>query len=287
MRPYAAAVAGIASLLAVGLLTMAAARANEPPRRVVSMNLCTDQLAMLVAAKEQLYSVSYLSRDPESSVLADDAKKFVTNHGLAEEIFTMSPDLIVAGTFTSRASIALLKRLGFRVEQFAPPNSLSDIRTNMRRMGELLGREKRADELITEFDRALAAVPATLKKRPLAALHYANSYTSGGGTLAADVVERAGLENLGTRLGLQGTTRLPLELLVMEAPDLIISGIRPSSSPALAYDTVTHPALREALRGRGLTSVPDRYLVCGGPFTIEAVRLLETASQKLSRQKQP
>jgi len=287
MRPYAAAVAGIASWLTAALLAMTPARANEPPRRVVSMNLCTDQLAMLIAATGQLYSVSYLSRDPEASVLSDDAKNFPANHGLAEEIFTMSPDLIVAGTFTSRASIAMLKRLGFRVEQFAPPNSLPDIRTNMKRMGELLGREKRANDLIAEFDRALAAVPATLQKRPLAALHYANSYTSGEGTLAADVVERAGLDNLGTRLGLHGTTRLPLEVLVMEAPDLIIGGIRPSSSPALAYDTFSHPALRDTLRGRSLTSVPDKYLVCGGPFTIEAVRLLQTASHKLGRQKQP
>ena len=46
------------------------AAAASVPRRVVSMNLCTDQMAMLVAAPGQLFSVSFLAADPVSSVLA-------------------------------------------------------------------------------------------------------------------------------------------------------------------------------------------------------------------------
>ncbi len=38
-----------------------------PPERVVSVNLCTDQLAMLLAAPGQLISVSHLASDPLSS----------------------------------------------------------------------------------------------------------------------------------------------------------------------------------------------------------------------------
>ena len=74
------------------------------------------------------------------TALADEAAAFRVNHGLAEEIFLMKPDLILAGTFTSRATVNLLKRLGFRVEEFAPERSLSDIRASLRRMGALLGR---------------------------------------------------------------------------------------------------------------------------------------------------
>jgi iron complex transport system substrate-binding protein len=263
------------------------ADAQSSPRRVVSMNLCTDQLAMLIAADDQLYSVSYLALDPDSSALAAKAKRFVINHGLAEEIFTMSPDLVLAGTFTNRASVAMLRRLGFRVEQFAPSFSLAGIKDQIRRMGDLLGRRQRAEDLAGEFDRALAAVPLVLRSRPLAALHYANSFTSGAGTLASEVVERAGLENLGTRLGLRGTVRLPLETLVMSEPDLVIGGERPGVAPALAYRTFEHPALKAILKGRGMTAVPDRYLVCGSTFTAEAVRLLASAAGKLAERAKP
>lgn len=62
------------------------AYAAEQPKKVVSMNLCTDQLALLLADKGQLYSVSHLATDLEGSVLAKEAKAYVTNHGLADSI---------------------------------------------------------------------------------------------------------------------------------------------------------------------------------------------------------
>lgn len=268
----------------IGLTTSALSTpASGVPQRVVSMNLCTDQLAMLIADAGQLHSVSYLAIDPESSVLVEEARHFAINHGRAEEIFMMHPDLVLSGTFTSRATVAMLKRLGFRVEEFPPSYSFPGIREQIRRMGSLLGRETRAEELVQELDTRLAQVPNSEQKswRPLAALHYANNYTSGSGTLASAVVERSGLENLGTKLGLVGTIRLPLEVLVASAPDLIIGGVRPSKAPALAYQTFEHPALRAVLKGGELTSVPDRYWICGAPFTAQAVGLLSQQSQAL------
>lgn len=257
------------------LVHAAGAAHGGAPSRVVSMNLCTDQLAMLMAADGQLHSVSYLASDPSSAVMADVATSYAVNHGLAEEIFIMKPDLVLAGTFTSRATVAMLDRLGFRVEVFPPAYTFSEIREQIRRMGALLGRETRAEELVDEFDRRLAAaVPPAHVKRPLAALYYANGYTSGAGTLAAAVVEAAGFENLGTRLGLSGTVRVPLETLVMAAPDLVIGDLANAEDSARAFDPFRHPALRLVLAGRGLTSVPDKYWVCGAPFTAEAVAQL-------------
>ncbi|HEX2842968.1 ABC transporter substrate-binding protein [Hyphomicrobium sp.] len=268
----------------IGLTASAlSAPAGGAPQRVVSMNLCTDQLAMLVAGEGQLHSVSYLAIDPEGSVLAEEARRFPINHGRAEEIFMMHPDLVLSGTFTGRATVALLKRLGFHVEEFPPSYSFPEIREQVRRMGRLLGRESRAEELVQELDTRLTQFPDSDRKnwRPLAALHYANSYTSGSGTLASAVVERSGLENLGTKLGLVGTIRLPLEVLVASAPDLIIGGVRPSKAPALAYQTFEHPALRAVLEGGELTSIPDKYWVCGAPFTAQAVGLLSAQAQAL------
>lgn len=259
--------------------TAGARAADEAPRRVVSMNLCTDQLAMLMAAPGQLISVSELALDTRSSVMAEEAKRFPVNHGLAEEIFAMQPDLVLAGTYTSRASVAMLKRLGFRVEEFAPADTFDEVRAHMQRLGKLLGRNARADELTAELDRRLAAIPqpATGERRPLIALHYEQSYTAGTQTLASEIVTRAGGENLGSRLGLAGTVRMPLEILVLAAPDLVVGTSRASPVPALAEETFEHPALRAVIGGRAMLFVPDKYWVCGAPFTAEAVRILADA----------
>ncbi len=149
--------APLAAMLAIALPAFPAAAASMP-QRVVSMNLCTDQMAMLIAAPGQLYSVSFLAADPISSVLAPQAGRYAVNHGQAEEIFLMQPDLVLAGTYTTGATVDLLRRLGIRVEQFAPENSFDDIRASLRRMGDVLGQPQRAEELVADLDRRLAAV---------------------------------------------------------------------------------------------------------------------------------
>ncbi|MEM6532991.1 MAG: ABC transporter substrate-binding protein [Myxococcota bacterium] len=263
----------------LGAMSAASARASLPPapRRVVSMNLCTDQLAMLLAAPGQLYSVSYLAGRADSSVLATEARAYVRNHGLAEEIFLMKPDLILVGSYNNPATVILLKRLGFRVVTFLPANTFEDIAKNVTQMGELLGRRRAAAVAVAEMERELAGWSAEDKRRAVAALYYANSYTSGRNTLASEIVNRAGLENLGDRLGFNGTTRLPLELVVTGEPDFLVKGQSDGPSDGPSNAVLEHPALSATTPSRAL--VADRYWICGAPFTVEAVRRLARAKK--------
>lgn len=253
----------------------------EPPRRVVSMNACTDQLAMLIAGEGQLYSVSYLASDPGTSALVEKAKGYAVNHGLAEEIFLMQPDLVLAGTYSTRTTVALLLRLGIDVEDFEPEQSLDDIRANLLRMGMLLGREQRAAELVAEFDRRLAALGQQRFPNVSVATYYANSYTSGSDTLVDAVVKLSGLTNVAARLGLVGTARLPLELLVLARPDLLADGGFRYASPALATENFRHPAYRTLLARMGSVAVPTAYTVCGTPFTAEAASIMQDAARHI------
>ncbi|MEF2073424.1 ABC transporter substrate-binding protein [Consotaella aegiceratis] len=280
----------LAAQLAAVAPSLAQEATSEPPRRVVSTNLCTDQLAMLVAGDGQLYSVSELADDPIYSVLADRAKDYVVNHGSAEEIFLMHPDLVLAGPFSSPASVDMLRRLGFRVEMFQPETSFGQIRANLRRMGEILGHPRRADALIAEMDAAIAALPKAASRETIA-LFFANDYTAGRGTLADEVVRLAGLDNLAARLGITAMARIPLEELVMARPDLIIG--QPSfSTPALAYQNLRHPAIRARVVGGDVANRLEKYWTCGGPFSVEAARILvgiadRAATARTASQTQP
>lgn len=268
MRGVALGILGAALLL----VPLAAA---EPPRRVVSANLCTDQLAMLIAGPGQLVSVSHLARDPVSSAMAAEAEGFAVNHGTAEEIFLLAPDLVLAGEYLRPDTRLTLERLGLRVETFRVDASFDDVRANILRMGVLLGRGARAAELVAGLDAALAPPPPG--PRPTAALFYANAYTSGAGTLAHEILTRAGLDNLAARQGVSGLARLPLEILALEAPDLLVIG-QDYATPALAQQVLRHPAAR-ALAGERAT-LADNLWVCGLPQTAKAVTALRAWAEE-------
>ena len=269
-------------MVVTGLLWPTAALcADAPPSRVVSMNVCTDQLAMLVARPGQLHSVSYLAGDAATSAMAHEARGYVVNHGLAEEIFLMKPDLVLAGTYTTRTTVSLLRRLGFRVEEFQPEQSFDDVRANIRRMGALLENPERADELLAGMDAEIAAIEMQEVAPLKTALYFANSYTSGAGTLVSEVVALAGLTNIAGSLGMAGTARLPLELLILSDPDLLAGDHSPRKTPALAEQNFAHPAYRALAEAKAQAPLESRLTVCGGPFTLEAARVLQRAALML------
>lgn len=271
----------LAALGAAMLLSPPLASAQSVPRRVVSLNVCTDQLAILIAGEGQLHSVSDMAFLPEASVLAAEASRFVKNHGLAEEIFLMRPDLVLAGTYTTRQAVEMLRRLGFRVELFPPESSFDDVRANIVRIGDLLGRRARAADLVAALDRGLAEAAENPSGKTVAT-YSANSFTSGAGSLSNAVIEAAGLDNLGKKLGITGGGYLPLELLVLSDPDFVAVDGREYAGAALAVENFVHPAFRRAAAGR-LVEVPANTWICGGPFNLEAVRILRAAADGEAR----
>lgn len=247
------------------------------------MNVCTDQLAMLLAAPGQLVSVSYLSRDPSASAMVEEAGRLPVNRGLAEEIFLLKPDVVLTGAYANRATVGMLQRLGVPVEVFQPENDIGDIRANMMRMGEVLGREAEAREMVAAFDAELALLQdAPAEGRPRAALYAANGYSSGSRTLAGHIVALAGFDNVADELGLEWGGVLPLEVLLMSQPDLIVQG-QGHPGTSRAEEPLDHPALRKAMGGAGPAVMSDPDWVCGTPSILKAVSQLRDARIALER----
>lgn len=255
----------------VAALFWATAPLAETPQRVVSLNLCTDQMAMALAAPGQLVSVSRLAADPRSSAMAAQARDFAANDGSAEAVVRLRPDMVLAGTWTTRATTDLLVALGYRVERFAPANSLAEARANILRMGALLGREDSAAQMIAAFDDRLDRLRATPGPAPRTVLYYALGNTAGPDSLPGDIMAAAGLDNIATGLGIAFYGALPLETLVLAAPDLVLVG-SPYAGHARATELLDHPALDRngALRVIGT----GRDWTCETPALLEAVASL-------------
>lgn len=247
----------------------------DAPQRVVSINLCTDQLAMLLAAPGQLVSVSFLAQDPRSSVMVDAAQAYPINRALAEEVYLMNPDLVLAGSFTAGATVSMLERLGIPVATFPPASSLDDVRQGMLDMGTALGRDSEAAAMVARFDAGLAQVSAPEPTHgPTAATYAANGYTPGANSLSGDIIRAAGFRHLAAELGLTSGGFLPLEALILSAPDLVVVGeTYPGNSRA--EEILSHPALTQ-LRG-GRETLEDRDWVCGLPGVVDAVTRMRAA----------
>ena len=255
---------------------LAGAAAADVPKRVVSMNLCTDQLAMILAAPGQLISVTNVSIDPLSSTQVEKARGYPLNSGRAEEIYAMAPDLVLANEYSDPTALQLLHGLGVEIRQYPVITRLDQIPGVLRAVGAGLSRESAADVLATEVEIRLANLPVREGPRPTAAFFFANGYSLGTGTLSHDIITRAGFDNLSEVLGHSGGGRISLEELLMHRPDVIVTSAGyPGASRS--EEIVDHPALANIPR---VLSGPE--WVCGTPAALEALDDMVAAREALA-----
>lgn len=233
------------------------------------MNLCTDQLAMLLAAPGQLLSISHLAADPRSSAMADEAAHYPQNRGQAEQIYLLHPDLVLAGSYTALASVALLRRLGITVLQLPPVDRLADVAPQIRLVAEAMGRAEAGAALAEAFETELAGLAVDLPPAT-AALYYPNGFTTGAGTLADDVLHHTGFANIGAMAGVTGGGTLPLERLVMAAPQVVVTS-KPYAGASRAEEILAHPALGALRHSAGIAATSDADWICGTPYLLRAV----------------
>lgn len=260
-------------VLALAVLASTATHA-QAPRRIVSMNLCTDQMALLLAGPERIVSISFLGADPAESPLAGLAVGIPVNHGLAEEVIAAKPDIVLAGRYTTSFAKTMLRRLGYTVIEVESPETIPGIHATMTSLGAALGEEKRAAELLAEMDRRLAAVAATPGRFGSAIVFDANGFTVGRPGLADEVMTLTGLVNKAPELGIGPYGQVPLETMLAARPERIIYLIYRPGVPSIANATMEHPALKRGLGGRKTLSIPGRLLTCGTPMVAEAAERL-------------
>lgn len=248
----------------------------EPRHRVLSLNLCTDQLLLALADRADVVGVTPLARDCRISSVCAAALEVPARRATAEAVIAAQPDLVLGGQTGAAAAIAAAGRLGVALLTLPDANSLGAIREQIASVASALGREERGRAVIAAYDARLAAVPpAPPGDRLVAAVYEPNGFLSGPGSLADAALARAGLDNFATRHGLPRFSSLSLERLIADPPDLLVTD-QPVASPSLAEAMLWHPALRDAFAERRVV-VPGRDWICGGPSTADAVERLAAA----------
>ena len=274
-------VRSLSAVLALSILAGGPALAGPAPQRIVSLDLCADQLLIELVGRERIAAVTHLAGDPAVSAIPERAKGFPVTHGAAEDVLRHDPDLILAGPFGVASTVSLLRRLNRNLVVVPLPQDLAGVRAAVRVVAAAVGEQARGEAMIAAFDRRLARLPPPAGAPPSAVIYQVGGAVSGAGSIADSALAAAGYRNVSGEYRLTRGGQVPLESLVAKPPDLLVLASHMLEYRTVLADNLRHPAVR-ALRSHGASlELPWRTWLCGTPHLADAIEELAAARVRL------
>jgi iron complex transport system substrate-binding protein len=278
---------GLRSLTAVAVfgfafaLTVGPAHAQPPPpkpTRIVSLELCTDQLLIELVERGRIAAVTHLAADAANSAIPEKARGIPVTRGGAEDVLRYDPDLVLAGPFGVAPTVGLLRRLRRNVVVVPLAADLDGVRASVRAVAAAVGEVARGEAMVAEFDRRLESLPpAGPGPAPTAVIYQVGGSVSGAGSLADAALAAAGFRNLAGEYRQTHGGQVPLELLVARPPDLIVLSSAAGEYRTVVADNLRHPALQALRRRRASIELPWQLWLCGTPHVADAIARLAEA----------
>ncbi|BBC72052.1 conserved hypothetical protein [Altererythrobacter sp. B11] len=240
---------------------------GAPSQRIMSANLCTDLLLLMLVPRSRITSITHLAHEPVAALMPGADAGVPVNHGTAEEVVRDRPDLILASPWTTPAMRRLARKAGARVVEVGDANSFADIRRVTRAVGAAVGERHRAESLIAAMDRDLTDLAANAPARARRVVVWnGDGSVPGEGTLADAIIRAAGGVNVAAKFPDTRYSTYSMEELLMVRPDAILRGVDGYDRPSLRDTAGEHPLIWKAFAGRRLT-YPASLYACGTPLS--------------------
>jgi iron complex transport system substrate-binding protein len=269
------------AMTALALPGNAASATNLP--RLVSMNVCTDQLVLTLADPEQILGLSRFARDGWQSK-AGDISRYPVLSGGAEDVLLIRPDIVVASAFDKRSTRELLKAKGLHLAELAVPQTLEEARQQIREAGDITGHPDRAAAEIARLDAALARARRAVSERHYRVLPLSRrGWVAGSDSFVGSLLRETGLRSAAGDLGFAFGGFASLEAIVNLRPDFIVV----SQAGAIARDDgqafLLHPALARFYPPEKRIVIPERMTECGGVLLADALDALTAEVKRVGR----
>jgi len=274
----------VQSLVAVATLALPGALSAANLPRIVSMNVCSDQLLLTLADPEQILGLSRFSRDGWQSWAADRARRYPVLSGGAEDVLVAKPDIVVASLFDKRSTRELLKANGLHLAEFTVPRTLDEVKDQIREMGEVVQHPDRARAEIARLDAAIvrarqAATDKHYRVLPLSR----RGWVSGRDSLVSSLLTETGLLNPAGELGVAFGGFASMEAIISLKPDFILVSEAGDRAEDDGRAFLLHPALERFYPPEKRIVIPERLTVCGGVMLAEALDVLTAELKRVSR----
>lgn len=270
----------IQALAIAASLGLSAANAADRPSRIVSFNLCTDQLLLALADPSQIAGLSPYAANAAMSVMTDSAKAYRKLDWDAESVVNLAPDLVLLAP-SNRPIRAMLRTMGVRAAEVPFITDLAAAKQQAREVGQLVGHPERGEALaqsIEDAERKLAS--ASTQPARSALVIGRGGYTEGAASLPASMLSAAGFRppSNGPK-GFGGF--VSLEQLLVDGPDVLVTQDPPREASDQGALFITHPAVFARYGADRRINLPARYTLCGGPALVEGLNYLGDAIKRL------
>ena len=232
---------------------------------VASLNLCTDELLLLLADDSQIASVTHLSTQQSETALWQKARRHRVNDGSLLSVASLKPDLVLTMGGGARESGSIARRLGIRVVTLPYPQSLSDIEAGVAHVASEIGRPDRGRQVLQQLAQLRRTAPRTAVD---------TIWLGGGGRsmastgLASEWMRLAGLR----QRTLQGD-RVSLEQLLVSPPKVLLRSDYRAGEYSGEQRWMTHPLARRTRAGKTLATDGRRWTCMGPSLVPEILRL--------------
>ncbi len=249
--------------------------AAAQPRRIMSLNICTDQLLLALAPASRIASVTFMAREQQPLKLWPQVARIPINYGSAEEVLAAHPDLVLAGPFLPPLTKELLAKSGARVVTVPLAQDFDKISAVTRLVAKAVGAEARGEALIATMNADLRQAAAHRPAKPVRVAEWGNGgYVPGGGGLFGALLHVAGATSIAG-----GDGYYDVEALVAERPQALLYSDTYRGLASLRDDQDRHPALS----GRLPHIYYSSFYGCGVPQLAGAALKLETDLRQVVR----
>ncbi|KJC57343.1 iron ABC transporter [Bradyrhizobium sp. LTSPM299] len=275
---------GWLAALAVAAWALSCSTSQAAGPRIVSMNVCSDQLLLSLADPDQILGLSKFSRDAWQSWAAGEARRYPILSGGAEDVLVVRPDIVVVSLFDKRTTRDLLKAKGLHLVEFTVPRTLDEVKDQIREMGDVIQHPDRASAEIARLDAAMARARAAVTDHHYSVLPLARrGWVSGADSLVSSLLTQTGLVNAAGELGLDSGGFASLEAIVKLRPDFILVSEAGDRAEDDGRAFLLHPALERFYPPDKRIVLPERLTVCGGVMLADALDRLTAELKRVGR----
>ena len=251
--------------------------------RLVSMNVCADQLLLTLADPEQILGLSRFARDGWQSQ-AGDISRYPVLSGGAEDVLLIRPDIVVASAFDKRSTRELLKAKGLRLVELAVPKTLDEARQQIREAGDITGHPDRAAVEIARLDAALARARRAVSERHYRVLPLSRrGWVAGSDSFVGSLLGETGLRSAAGDLGFAFGGFASLEAIVNLRPDFIVVSQAGDTAKDDGQAFLLHPALERFYPPEKRIVIPERMTECGGVLLADALDALTAEVKRVGK----
>ncbi len=218
------------------------------PKRIASLNLCTDELLLSLADPDQIISLTWLAREESLSAFFEPARPYHQNNGRASDVIPLNPDLVFLSEFSPANTLGLLETVGIKSVVVPEPRTTAQLLENISAMSSAIDQVKKGETLISLFSSRLKSIAEDKRRQKISALLLSPGIASfGSSAVKIEILKMLNIRVLNQEKPSLANRYLSIEDLTRSSPDFVIIDKYSVNYPSVSEEILRHPLIQSSL----------------------------------------